>query len=79
VSSVDPGHVRTEFAAVRFHGDADRAAKVYEGFRPLAPEDVAEVVAFVVNLPPHVNLLDTVVLPTAQRNVYVIHREAPPG
>jgi NADP-dependent 3-hydroxy acid dehydrogenase YdfG len=79
VSAVDPGHVRTEFADVRYHGDAARAAKVYEGFRPLAPEDVAEVVAFVVNLPEHVNLLDTIVLPTAQRNVYLIHREAPPG
>jgi NADP-dependent 3-hydroxy acid dehydrogenase YdfG len=78
VSAVDPGHVRTEFADVRFHGDTARAAQVYEGFRPLAPEDVAEVVAFVVNLPEHVNLLDTIVLPTAQRNVYVIHRETPP-
>jgi serine 3-dehydrogenase len=75
VSAVDPGHVATEFAAVRFKGDAERARKVYEGFRPLAPEDVAEVVGFVVNLPEHVNLLDTIVLPTAQRNVYVIHRE----
>jgi serine 3-dehydrogenase len=75
VSAVDPGHCRTEFAAVRFHGDTARAAQVYEGFRPLAPEDVAEIVAFVVNLPEHVNLFDAVVLPTAQRNVYVIHRD----
>lgn len=79
VSAVDPGHVRTEFAEVRFRGDAQRAEQVYEGFRPLAPEDVAEVVGFVVNLPEHVNILDTIVLPTAQRNVYVIHREPPPG
>ncbi|OGU00655.1 MAG: NAD(P)-dependent oxidoreductase [Gemmatimonadetes bacterium GWC2_71_10] len=75
VSAVDPGHVLTEFAAVRFKGDAARVKQTYEGFRPLAPEDVAEVVGFVVNLPEHVNLLDTIVLPTAQRNVYVIHRE----
>jgi 3-hydroxy acid dehydrogenase / malonic semialdehyde reductase len=78
VSAVDPGHVRTEFAEVRFRGDTQRAQQVYEGFRPLAPEDVADVVGFVVNLPEHVNILDTIVLPTAQRNVYVIHREPPP-
>jgi serine 3-dehydrogenase len=74
VSSVDPGHVRSEFASVRFHGDEARAAKVYEGFQPLAPEDVADVVDYVVNLPEHVNILDVVVLPSAQRNVYVIDR-----
>jgi len=74
VGAVDPGHVETEFAQVRFHGDAARATQVYEGFRPLGPDDVAEVVAFVVNLPEHVNIADAVVLPTAQRNVYVIHR-----
>lgn len=75
VSGVDPGHVETEFAQVRFHGDQARAKKVYEGFRPLGPEDVAEVVGFVVNLPEHVNVADTIVLPTAQRNVYIIHRD----
>ncbi len=74
VSSVDPGHVRTEFANVRFHGDDARADKVYEGFQPLSPDDVADVVAYVVNLPAHVNILDVVVLPAAQRNVYVIDR-----
>ncbi len=74
VSGVDPGHVRTEFATVRFHGDHARAEQVYEGFQPLGPEDVADVVAYVVNLPEHVNILDVVVLPAAQRNVYVIDR-----
>jgi serine 3-dehydrogenase len=75
VSSVDPGHVRTEFATVRFHGDGAKADKLYEGFRPLSPDDVADVVDYIVNLPEHVNILDAIVLPTAQRNVYVIHRE----
>jgi serine 3-dehydrogenase len=76
VSSVDPGHVRTEFADVRFHGDTARAAAVYEGFQPLSPDDVADVVGYVVNLPDHVNILDVIVLPAAQRNVYVIDRRA---
>lgn len=74
VSSVDPGYVETEFSYVRFAGDAERAAKVYEGFRPLSGDDVAEAVAFVVNTPAHVNILDLVVVPTAQRNVYVVDR-----
>lgn len=74
VSSVDPGHVETEFAAVRFHGDAGRAKQVYEGFRPLSPDDVADVVSYVVNLPDHVNILDVIVMPAAQRSVHVIDK-----
>jgi NADP-dependent 3-hydroxy acid dehydrogenase YdfG len=76
VTCVDPGFVETEFSVVRFHGDEQRARKVYEGFRPLAGDDVADVVAYVAGLPAHVNIVDVVVVPTAQRNVYVIHREA---
>lgn len=80
VSSVDPGHVETEFALVRFDGDEQRAKSVYQGFRPLSPEDVADVVSYIVNLPEHVNILDLVLLPAAQRSVSVIDRnEATPG
>ncbi len=75
VSSVDPGLVHTEFSLVRFHGDRERADAVYEGFRPLAPADVAEAVRFVINSPEHVNVFDLVLLPTAQRNAYVLDRE----
>jgi 3-hydroxy acid dehydrogenase/malonic semialdehyde reductase len=75
VSSVDPGLVETEFSAVRFHGDAERAKSVYQGFRPLSADDVADTIAYVVNLPEHVNILDLVIMPTAQRNVYVVDRE----
>ena len=74
VSSVDPGHVETEFAMVRFHGDQAKAKAVYEGFRPLAPEDVADTIGYVVNLPEHVNILDLILLPTQQRNVFLIDR-----
>ncbi|HTR21003.1 MAG TPA: SDR family NAD(P)-dependent oxidoreductase [Gemmatimonadales bacterium] len=75
VSAVDPGHVETEFALVRFGGDAERAKGVYQGFRPLSPDDVADAVSYIVNLPEHVNVLDLVLLPAAQRNVYVIDRQ----
>ncbi len=75
VSSVDPGLVHTEFSRVRFHGDDERAEGVYRGFDPLAAEDVADCVHFVVTRPPHVNVFNMVVLPTAQRNVYVLDRD----
>lgn len=75
VSSVDPGFVDTEFSLVRFHGDATRAREVYRGFQPLSPEDVAECVHFIVSRPPHVNVFNLVLLPTAQRNVYVVDRK----
>jgi len=74
ISSVDPGHVATEFADVRFHGDKERVKKLYEGFRPLSPEDVADAVAYVANLPEHVNVLDMIVVPAAQRSISVIDR-----
>ncbi|HEX6694286.1 MAG TPA: SDR family NAD(P)-dependent oxidoreductase [Longimicrobiales bacterium] len=75
VSNVDPGFVETEFSIVRFHGDEGRAKKVYEGFTPLSGDDVADAVAYVAALPPHVNVLDIVLVPTAQRNVYVVDRK----
>ena len=74
VSAVDPGFVETEFSEVRFHGDTQRAAAVYHGFKPLTGDDVADAIAYVVNLPEHVNILDLVIMPTAQRNVYVVDR-----
>jgi len=75
VSSIDPGHVETEFAVVRFAGDKDRAKKVYDGFEPLHPEDVADVIAYVLNQPDNVNILDVVMMSTSQRSVHHVHRE----
>jgi 3-hydroxy acid dehydrogenase/malonic semialdehyde reductase len=74
VSSVDPGFVETEFSVVRFHGDTERADAVYDGFQPLTPGDVADAVAYAAGLPPHVNVFRMVLLPTAQRNNYVVDR-----
>jgi len=75
VSSIDPGLVETEFSIVRFKGDRERAADVYRGLRPLTGDDVADAVFYVVNAPPHVNVLELLVLPTAQRSATVVHRE----
>ena len=75
VCSVDPGAAETEFSLVRFHGDEERAGKVYDGFQPLTAEDVADAVLYVATAPPHVNITKLVIMPTAQRNPYMIHRE----
>ncbi len=75
VSSVDPGFVNTEFSLVRFGGDRERADSIYEGFQPLAADDVADAIHYVINAPEHVNVFDLVLLPTAQRNLYVVDRQ----
>jgi NADP-dependent 3-hydroxy acid dehydrogenase YdfG len=75
VSSVDPGACETEFSVVRFHGDEERASGVYRGFDPLTGDDVADAVYYVANAPAHVNVSDLILMPTAQRNPYLIHRE----
>jgi len=66
VSTVDPGMVETEFSIVRFHGDHDRAASVYDGLAPLEPDDVAETVVWVADRPAHVQIAEVLILPTAQ-------------
>ncbi len=75
VTCVDPGFVETEFSLVRFRGDQERAKNVYKGFRPLAAADVAETISYIVNLPAHVNILDLILVPTQQRNIYVIDKK----
>ena len=66
VSQVTPGAVEeTEFAIVRFHGDAERA-KIYEDFTPLKASDVAETIYFIVTRPEYVNLQDITMMSTQQ-------------
>lgn len=76
VSSVDPGLVETEFARVRFRGDAERAAKTYEGMKPLTGEDVAEVVLFCATRPPHVNVCEVLFTPVDQASATMVHRKS---
>lgn len=68
VSEVCPGMVETEFSVVRYKGDAERASKVYEGIVALKGEDIADIVYWIASQPPHVNILEVVVTPTAQGN-----------
>lgn len=75
VSAIHPGAVETEFSLVRFEGDAERAATVYKGFENLVAEDVAEGIWFMLNRPPHVNINEMTIMPTAQPMASVIHRK----
>ena len=73
-TTVDPGMVETEFSEVRL-GDAEKAAAVYAGMEPLRAEDIADVIAFAVTRPPHVNLGELVVWPTDQASTTQVRRD----
>ncbi len=75
VSSVCPGAVETEFSLVRFKGDQERADKVYDGFTPLEPEDIADVIHYIITRPAHVNIQDVLIMPSAQASATIIHRD----
>jgi 3-hydroxy acid dehydrogenase/malonic semialdehyde reductase len=66
VTAIHPGAVETEFSIVRFKGDKQKADKVYEGMTPLYDKDIAEAILFIVTRPPHVNINDMLIMPTAQ-------------
>lgn len=75
VSQVSPGATETEFSLVRFQGDAQRAEKVYHGFTPLSPDDVASAVLFVASMPAHANVDDLLIMPTRQANATMFNRQ----
>jgi len=75
ITEIAPGLVETEFSLVRFDGDADRAAKPYEGMRPLGAEDIADAIAWAATRPRHVNIDEIVLRPLAQATSTEIHRE----
>ncbi len=74
VTEIDPGLVETEFSVVRFEGDRDRAAKVYEGMTPLTGDDIADCIAWAVTRPRHVNIDEMVVRPIAQARATIVAR-----
>jgi NADP-dependent 3-hydroxy acid dehydrogenase YdfG len=74
VSQISPGMVETEFSVVRFHGDRDRAESVYAGLHPLQAQDVAEAAFFILTRPPHVQVGDLVIWPTAQASATLSHK-----
>ena len=75
VSSVNPGLVETEFSLVRFKGDKSKANSVYKGINPLKPNDVAEVIEFIINRPYNVNLSDITLFPKCQASSTIVKRD----
>lgn len=74
VGGIHPGMVETEFSEVRFKGDKERAAKVYQGFKAIQAEDIADIIHFVISRPYHVNIADLVVMSTAQASSTIVNK-----
>ncbi len=75
VSTVDPGMVETEFSVVRFHGDRERADRVYAGMTPLVADDIADAVLWCATRPPHVNVDEIIIKPTDQASATLVSRQ----
>ena len=75
VSEINPGLVETDFSTVRFKGDNNRAEKVYQGYKALQADDIADIIEFVINRPDHVNIADILVLPQAQATSSIIDKK----
>ena len=75
VTNIAPGAVETEFSVVRFKGDTERAAKVYEGFQPLTASDIADTIVYAVTAPAHVTIADVTILASAQAAATTIVRK----
>jgi hypothetical protein len=76
VTNLKPGLVETNFSNTRFHGDTERAAKVYDGIKPLTGDDIADVAVFAANAPEHVQIAEVLILATHQASGSVIVRNA---
>ena len=74
VTGIAPGAVETEFSLVRFKGDQDKAAQVYQGYEPLKAENIAETIKYVLEQPHHVQLADVTILPKAQADGITIKK-----
>lgn len=75
VTTLQPGIVETDFSQVRFHGDKERAATVYQGIDALQASDIAQCTLFVANQPAHVQISDMTIMATKQATGFTIHRE----
>ena len=75
VTNIKPGLVETNFSCIRFHGDKNRAEKVYQGIKPLTGDDITDVALYAAQAPEHVQIAEVLVLATHQASGSVIHRE----
>lgn len=75
VTTIQPGIVETDFSQVRFHGDKDKAAKVYQGLEALQAQDIAEAVLYVTKQPRRIQISDMTIMANQQATGFTIHRE----
>jgi 3-hydroxy acid dehydrogenase/malonic semialdehyde reductase len=75
VTSINPGAAKTEFSTVRFKGNEQQAAKIYEGYEPLNAEDVAGVIYYCASLPQNVCINDLTLTSIAQANSFYLHKD----
>ncbi len=66
VMQISPGMVESEFSEVRFKGDKEKAREVYQGMTPLRPEDIAQMIVFMLEQPRHVCIDELITMPTDQ-------------
>lgn len=74
VTNIQPGAVETDFSKVRFKGDDERAATVYAGYEPLVAEDIADAIAYCINVPERISVSDMTIYPKAQAEPRTIYR-----
>lgn len=75
VTNLKPGLVETNFSNIRFKGDTERAAKLYQGIKPLTGDDIADVAVYAANAPAHVQIAEVLILATHQASGSVIVRK----
>ena len=75
VTNIQPGAVETDFSKVRFKGDDERAATVYAGYEPLIAEDIADAIAYCINVPERVSVAEFTIYPKAQAEPRTIYRK----
>lgn len=75
VTNIQPGAVETDFSKVRFKGDSERAATVYAGYEALKAEDIADAIAYCINVPERVSIAEFTIYPTAQAEPRTIYRK----
>jgi len=75
VTNLKPGLVETNFSNIRFHGDEERAKKLYTGIKALTGDDIADVAVYAANAPAHVQIAEVLILATHQASGSVIVRK----
>lgn len=75
VTNIQPGMVETNFSVIRFHGDEEKAAKVYEGIKPLTAEDIADIIIYTASVPEHVQICEVTVTPVHQATGGIVYKQ----